>query len=139
MIEITILNTLMYAASIYEGWGYSSFRVVSYVVGHTCRFNFNRYFVFCNTGAVLEKARIYIGGVSIGIGIGVGVSSLLVDGVFTFLGYTGRWWASGAALLGDGVAGYWDFKWNTHKVFPVKINQESDVLPEQLQRIAGEQ
>jgi putative flippase GtrA len=135
-IELVVLNILMYVTSIYGGVWYAGFRATSYLIGHTFRFNFNKHFVFCSKESLRKEVKLYIVGISIGIVLGVAVSSLLVEGALLFLNLSGRWWANGAAFLGDAAAGFWDWKWNKHIVFPEECIEESKFHREPIQQIA---
>ncbi|PJE64890.1 MAG: hypothetical protein COU90_00010 [Candidatus Ryanbacteria bacterium CG10_big_fil_rev_8_21_14_0_10_43_42] len=128
-IELCVLNVLMYATGIYSGWWYAVFRVVSYMVGHTFRFNFNRRFVFRSTEAIRGEAAKYVLVIAGGVLMGTMISWLLVDRIFgSLLNAGGTWWANSAAILGDSVAAILDWLGNKHVVFhpAVSVKRHND-------------
>jgi putative flippase GtrA len=126
-IELMVLNILMHTSQIYEGVWYAVFRTVSYLVGHIFRFNFNKHYVFRSEESLLKEVRMYFAGICIGILIGVISSSIIVYGVLISMQVSGKIWANGAALIGDVIAGVWDWLWNRYMVFPYKNKKVSQL------------
>jgi putative flippase GtrA len=114
LIDLGVLNLLMFLTGITSGLWYSVFKGISFITAVINSYIFNRSWTFKGSGQEnknKEFLQFFI--IScIGFGINVGVASLIVNVVanqFVYLGFSSKIWANLGALAATGCGMIWNF------------------------------
>ncbi len=114
LIDLGVLNLLIFLTGIASGFGYSAFKGISFIVAVINSYILNKFWTFKSAGgnqAAREFGQFFIVS-AIGFGINVGVASLVVNVIgnpFAFSGISDKIWANVGALSATFCAMAWNF------------------------------
>lgn len=118
IVDLGVLNLLIFVSEIATGFGYSAFKGISFTVAVINSYFLNKFWTFRGQGEGMEKpldtargrefAQFFIVSL-IGFGINVGVASLVVNAVGAQFGITPRLWANVGAFCATFAAMTWNF------------------------------
>src|SRR3989344_7425404 len=110
LLDLSILNSLIFLSGIATGYWYSGFKAISFVIASINAYFWNKYWTFGVGGSVNTKEFTEFFTVSaIGFGINVGIASFLVNIVGAPAGITDNLWANVGALAATLVSLIWNF------------------------------
>lgn len=111
LIDLGVLNLLIFASGISTGFAYSAFKGISFTAAVTNSYFLNKFWTFKSRGAGAAKkefAQFFI--VSfIGFGINVGIASLVVNVIGPQFGVGNKLWANVGAICATFAAMTWNF------------------------------
>jgi len=118
LIDLGVLNLLIFITGIASGFGYSAFKGISFIVAVINSYILNKFWTFKSAGgqpglpaAGREFGQFFIVS-AIGFGINVGVASLVVNVIgnpFAYSGVSDTIWANVGALTATFCAMVWNF------------------------------
>ncbi len=114
LIDLGVLNLLIFITGISAGFGYSAFKGISFIVDVINSYILNKFWTFKSagdTGRAREFGQFFVVS-AIGFGINVGVASLVVNVIgnpFAFSGISNTLWANVGALTATFCAMVWNF------------------------------
>jgi len=119
LIDLGVLNLLIFITGIASGFGYSAFKGISFTVAVVNSYILNKFWTFSafakasadKKSSGREFSQFFIVSV-IGFGINVGVASLVVNVIgnpFTFSGVSDTIWANVGAIVATFCAMAWNF------------------------------
>ncbi len=109
LIDLGVLNLLIFITGIASGSGYSIFKGISFTVAVINSYFLNKLWTFKSTGRKFLQFFVVS---LIGFGINVGVASLVVNFIgnpFLLLGISDKLWANTGALAATFAAMAWNF------------------------------
>ncbi len=110
LLDLGILNLLIFLSGIAIGYWYSGFKAVSFIIASINGYFWNKYWTFGVGGSVNTKEFAEFFTVSvIGFGINVGIASFLVNIVGSPAGIAGNLWANIGALAATAISLIWNF------------------------------
>ncbi len=114
LIDLGVLNLLIFATGIATGLGFSAFKGISFLAAVINSYFLNRFWTFKSAGQNDKKkefSQFFIISV-IGFGINVGIASLVVNVIGNQLivfGISDKIWANIGALAATFVSMVWNF------------------------------
>lgn len=110
LLDIGVLNALMITTGIVAGIGFSGFKAISFLVGTTNSYFWNKFWTFQNSMpiSVSQYSRFFLFTL-VGTGINVSVASVLVNGIGAPAGISPSLWANISALIAVFTAMMWNF------------------------------
>ena len=118
LVDLGILNLLIFVFSISSGLGYSAFKGVSFLAATTNSYFWNRIWTFSKNGPLLHSSRPeketgkfgqFLVISTIGFLINVGVASLVVNFIGPQFGLAIKTWANVGALVSSLLGLAWNF------------------------------
>lgn len=114
LIDLGVLNLLMFVTGITSGLGYSFFKGISFIVAVINSYILNRLWTFKGAGQENKgKEFLQFFTVSVvGFSINVGVASLIVNviaGQFAYFGFSPKLWANIGAISATFCGMVWNF------------------------------
>ena len=106
LVDLGILNLLIFVFSISSGLGYSVFKGVSFLAATTNSYFWNKFWTF---GAARGQFGQFLAISAIGFLINVGIASLVVNLIGPQFGLAIKAWANVGALLGSLLGLAWNF------------------------------
>jgi len=125
LVDLGVLNLLIWAFGIYSGFGYSAFKGISFTVAVINSYFLNKFWTFKmreTEGVKREFAQFFIVSL-IGFGINVGVASFVVNVVGPQFGLGSKLWANVGAIYATFAAMSWNFL--GYKFIVFKPNQHA--------------
>ncbi|MBI2626236.1 MAG: GtrA family protein [Candidatus Nealsonbacteria bacterium] len=111
LVDLGVLNLLIFTSGISTGFAYSAFKGVSFTVAVINSYFLNKFWTFKGQGGATarkEFTQFFI--VSfVGFGINVGVASLVVNIIGPQLGIGDKLWANVGAICATFAAMTWNF------------------------------
>ncbi|MDO8663552.1 MAG: GtrA family protein [Candidatus Wildermuthbacteria bacterium] len=114
LIDLGVLNLLIFMTGIATGFGYSAFKGISFTVAVVNSYIWNKRWTFkgseSNKGAK-EFGQFLVVSL-IGFGINVGIASLVVNVIgnpFVFSGISAKLWANAGAIIATFCTMTWNF------------------------------
>lgn len=110
LLDLGILNTLIFFSGIAAGWWYSIFKGISFAIAVINSYFWNKHWTFgvSKTASVKEFSQFFIVSI-IGFGANLGIASLVVN----FIGAPGNFsperWANIGAILATIASLIWNF------------------------------
>lgn len=131
LLDLGILNILIFLTAIATGWWYSVFKGISFLVAAINSYFLNRYWTFGvkEEASAKEFSQFLIVSV-IGFGLNVGVASLLVNVISHPANISPERWANIGALLATVCAMAWNFLGYKFFVFKRKISAGASSIPQ---------
>lgn len=111
LLDLGVLNALMWISGIATGWGYSIFKGIAFIVATFGKYWGNKFWAFEKKETVemgKEMLRFFLV-TAIGFGINVGVASLVVNMIGPQFGFTKIIWANIGGILAAFAAAIWNF------------------------------
>jgi len=110
LIDLGVLNGLIFLTAVASGWEFSLFKGVSFAVAVTNSYFWNKFWTFRKKegGGVVEFSQFFIISVA-GLGVNVGVASLLVNAIEPIGGVSPQIWANIGAVMAIGFSTIWNF------------------------------
>lgn len=111
LIDLGVLNLLIFTSGISSGFGYSAFKGISFIAAVINSYFLNKFWTFKalkTERAKEEFAQFFIVSM-IGFGINVGVASLVVNMIGAQFGITPKIWANIGAITATLVGMTWNF------------------------------
>jgi len=110
MVDLGILNTLMYFTHFTSGIGYVVLKSISFVFGVTNSYLWNRAWTFQSTEKVTSKEFIKFVVVNlVGFGINVGSAAFVVNVIGVPVGIRPEVWSNVGALSSVAISMIWNF------------------------------
>ncbi len=110
LLDLGILNLLMFLTGFYGGPPYVGFKTVSFIVGMTNSYFWNKLWTFQNKSPVTLTEYLRFGALTlVGTFINVGVASLIVNAIGAPDGFDLRVWANVGAIIAVFSAMLWNF------------------------------
>lgn len=122
LIDMGVLNFLIFFTGISAGLAQSGFKGVSFLVATTNSYFLNKHWTFkreTTESATKEFLQFFVISI-IGFGINVGVDYILVNMISPALGMREATWAQFSAMLASIVALFWNFMGYKFLVFEQK-------------------
>jgi len=136
LLDLGVLNTLIFLSGIATGWWYSMFKGASFAVAVINSYFWNKYWTFARAQKGVGNDQLGAGGSRpaaslkefsqfivisfIGLGINIGIASLIVNIVGPLSGISPERWANIGALAATAVSLIWNFI--GYKFFVFKSN-----------------
>ncbi len=110
LLDLGVLNLLIFFSGIALGYWYSLFKAVSFIIASINSYLWNKYWTFGVSGAVnvREFGQFFIVTL-IGFGINVSVASIVVNVVGPVAGISENLWANIGALSATVISLLWNF------------------------------
>lgn len=111
LVDLGVLNLLIFTSGITAGLGYSLFKGISFTVAVINSYFLNKFWTFKGLGsgkAPKEFTQFLIVSI-IGFGINVGIASLVVNAVGPQFGIGDKFWANVGAVCATFAAMTWNF------------------------------
>ncbi len=108
-LDFAVLNFLIAGSGIVAGWGYSSFKGVSFLVAVTNSFFWNKYWTFEYHKKEKFEFLQFLAVSIIGLLVNVGVASLIVNAIGPMGGASPTLWANIGALTAVAASLVWNF------------------------------
>src|SRR3989344_3160089 len=122
LLDLGVLNLLIYLTDISSGASYSGFKAISFLVGTTNSYFWNKFWTFGSRLPVtLNEYGRFIFFTLIGVLINVAVATLVVNVIGAPAGVNPKLWANVGALAGVFTALLWNFLSYKKIVFKKKI------------------
>jgi putative flippase GtrA len=124
LLDLGVLNLLIYSTDIAAGFYFSGFKAISFLVATTNSYFWNKFWTFQSRMPVApqEYAR-FLFFTFIGTLINVSVASLIVNVIGPPAGFEPKLWANVGAVMAVFVAMLWNFLSYRHVVFRATNNQ----------------
>ena len=129
LVDLAVLNMLIFVSGISAGFGYSAFKGISFTVAVINSYFLNKFWTFKvqkMEGAKKEFAQFFTVSL-IGFGINVGVASLVVNAIGPQLGIAPKIWANIGAICATLVGMTWNFLGYKFIVFKDKYAESSSI------------
>ena len=122
LLDLGVLNLLIYLTDISSGASYSGFKAISFLVGTTNSYFWNKFWTFGSRLPVtLNEYGRFIFFTLIGVLINVSAATLVVNVIGAPAGVNPKLWANVGALAGVFTALLWNFLSYKKIVFKKKI------------------
>ncbi len=111
LVDWGVLNLLIFITGIATGYYYSLFKAISFVIGATNSYVWNKFWTFeagDSREAGKEFLQFFVVSL-IGFGINVGIASLIVNYLHAPAGVSSKLWANAGAAAGSVAALIWNF------------------------------
>src|SRR3989344_9525855 len=110
LLDLGILNLIIFLSGITMGYGYSLFKAISFIVANINSYYWNKHWTFASGGAtnVKEFGRFFFVSAA-GFIINVSVASLIVNVIGRPENISPERWANTGAVLATLVALFWNF------------------------------
>ncbi|MBI2041883.1 MAG: GtrA family protein [Candidatus Nealsonbacteria bacterium] len=111
LIDLGVLNFLIFASGIAAGPGYSLFKGISFTAAVVNSYFLNKFWTFKvqkTNGVKREFTQFFIVSL-VGFGVNVGVASLVVNVIGVQFGLSPKIWANIGALCATFAAMVWNF------------------------------
>ncbi len=110
LLDLGILNLLIYFSSIAAGYWYSLFKAISFIAANINSYFWNKHWTFGsrNTANIREFSQFLIVSL-IGFGINVSIASFVVNGIGPLKNISPERWANIGALLATIISLIWNF------------------------------
>jgi len=111
LIDLGVLNFLMWISGLAGGWAFNVFKGISFLVATFAKYWGNKFWAFEKmekAGMGREITQFYVVTL-VGLGINVGVASLIVNTVGIQFGMPPKIWANIGAIIAALVAAGWNF------------------------------
>ena len=110
LLDLGILNVLIFATGIAFGYWYSVFKGISFVVANVNSYFWNKRWTFGSSGGanVKEFGQFLAVGI-VGFGINIGIASLIVNFVGAPENFSPERWANIGALSATVISLVWNF------------------------------
>jgi len=110
MIDLGILNLLIYSTGIVSGFYYSIFKSVSFLAAVTNSYFWNKHWTFRagDAPATIEFLKFFLVNL-VGFGINVGAASIVVNIIGVPAGISGELWANIGAVSAVFISLFWNF------------------------------
>lgn len=110
LLDLGVLNLLIFLSGIATGYWYSGFKAFSFIIASINAYFWNKYWAFGVGGSVNTKEFAAFFTVSvIGFGINVGIASFLVNVIGLPAGISENLWANIGALAATVISLVWNF------------------------------
>lgn len=110
LMDLGILNFLIFISGIASGWLYVAFKGTSFSLAVINSYFWNKFWTFREKGTASGKEFIQFLVISVmGFGINVGLASLVVNVVGPQFGLTEKLWANVGALAAVSLSMIWNF------------------------------
>ncbi len=125
-LELAVLNVLFAITGVTAGVLFSVFKALTYILGMTNSYVFNKYWSFGaqGTNRYAEIGK-FIAVNIMGLIINVGTASLIVNGIGAPSGISGAAWANFAAIVAVFVVLVWNFL--NYKFFVFRTEEKSSL------------
>lgn len=110
LIDLGVLNLLIWITDIASGWHYSLFKFFSFLAGITNSYFWNKYWTFqlSDKPKPEEFLKFFVVGL-VGLGINVSIASILVNVIGAPAGIGEKLWASVGAVMASVIVILWNF------------------------------
>jgi putative flippase GtrA len=110
LLDLGVLNLLIFLSGIAAGFWYSGFKAASFVAASINSYFWNRYWTFGAGGSasIKEFSQFFVVTL-IGFGINVGTASFIVNVIGPLAGISANLWANIGALLATALSLIWNF------------------------------
>lgn len=110
LLDLGILNLLIFVSGIVVGYWYSIFKATSFVVANINSYYWNKYWTFGSSGSatVKEFSQFFIVSL-VGFGINIGAASLIVNVIGPMAGISLTRWANIGAVAAIVISLVWNF------------------------------
>jgi len=110
LLDIGVLNLLMYMFAITAGVGYSIFKGISFIIANINSYFWNKYWTFgANNLANTKEFGQFFAVSFIGFLINTGAASLIVNYIKPFAGISAPLWANAGAIVATLASLVWNF------------------------------
>ncbi len=110
LLNIAVLNGFILWTGVTEGYWYSGFVGVAFVVATTNSYFWNKFWTFGSQKPVTGGEYLrFLGFTIIGALLNIGAASLVVNVIGAPEGFDRTWWANIGALAGVAVSFLWNF------------------------------
>lgn len=109
LIDLGVLNLLIFTTGIANGFGYSAFKGISFIVAVINSYFLNKFWTFKSAGKSGKEFSQFFMVSLIGFGVNIGVASLVVNIIGVQFGITPKIWANVGALAATFAAMAWNF------------------------------
>ncbi len=119
LLDLGVLNGLIFLSGIALGWWYSLFKGISFIIANVNSYFWNKHWTFGSSekANIKEFSQFFVVSL-IGLGINIGIASLIVNVVGPQGGISPERWANVGALSATVVSLFWNFI--GYKVFVFK-------------------
>jgi putative flippase GtrA len=110
LLDLGILNTLIFLSGIAAGWWYSIFKGISFIVAVINSYFWNKYWTFgaSGTASIKEFSQFFVVSL-IGFGINIGLASFVVNVMGSPEGISPERWANIGAISATIASLIWNF------------------------------
>ncbi len=125
LVDLGILNFLMWISGISTGAWYSIFKGASFIIAVFNSYLWNKFWTFearRTKGMEAEFAKFFVVTL-IGFGINVGISSFLVNAIGPRFGFSAKIWANIGAIAASVIGIFWNFLGSKFIVFKSQKSQ----------------
>lgn len=110
LLDLGILNALIFSSDIATGYWYSVFKAISFVVASINSYLWNKYWTFGVSGGVnIKEFGQFFTITLIGFGINVGIASFVVNVISPMGNISPNLWANVGALSATVISLAWNF------------------------------
>lgn len=110
LLNIAVLNGFILWTEVTEGYGYSGFVAMAFVVATTNSYFWNKFWTFESRKPVTGGEYLrFLGFTVVGALLNIGAASLVVNVIGAPEGFDKTWWANIGALAGVAVSFLWNF------------------------------
>lgn len=110
LLDLGVLNLLMLGTGIYSGPSFIGFKAISFIVGTTNSYFWNKFWTFGSKLPVTVSEYARFGAFTlVGTFINVGVASLVVNAIGVPSGMNPKIWANIGAIIAVFLAMLWNF------------------------------
>ncbi len=110
LLDLGILNTLIFSSGIAVGYWYSVFKATSFVIASISSYLWNKYWTFGVSGGVnIKEFGQFFTVTLIGLGINVGAASLVVNVIGPMGNISPNLWANVGAFSATLISLAWNF------------------------------
>jgi putative flippase GtrA len=122
LIDLAVLNFLIFLTGVTAGWYFTLFKAVSFVVAKANSYFWNKFWTFGSTTKVCIKEYLsFTAFTLVGAAINVGVASLLVNVFGNPAGISPKWWANISTVIAMLVGLLWNFTSYKKAVFKEQV------------------
>lgn len=110
LIDLGVLNLLIWFTDIASGWHYSLFKFLSFLIGVTNSYFWNKYWTFQVSEKPEPKEFLKFFMVNlVGLGLNVSIASIAVNVIGAPAGIGEKAWASVGAIMATFIVIFWNF------------------------------
>ena len=129
LVDLAVLNLLIFVSGISAGLGYSAFKGISFVVAVINSYFLNKFWTFQKkeTAGVRKEFSQFLIVSVVGFGLNVGVASFVVNVIGPQFGIPEKIWANVGAICATLTAMTWNFSGYKFIVFKDKYAKSGSI------------